>query len=323
MDTLWDLRAWRIFAETAKRGSISEAAGALGLDRPAASKLLSRLEASLGTALLDRSARPAALSPAGERLLPEALRLASVHEALLQKSCCEWREIVLGSPVNYRRIDMLAGIERLRPDFPSVRVRLVADALESTLLERRADLAIFPWAPSDPRLAVWQIAVSGTVGLAAPAYLKKHGSPQKPEDLLHGHRILLRTTAGYPVLEELHHQGGCFPLMQCELVSAGDAMNCLEMTLAGEGICFDLTIGFTQGEIQRGNLRPVLAYWHRPFWELSLVMLRDRMGDAVLCSYARALARALRKPICDRARLYFREIGLDYEKLLPPDKASR
>lgn len=60
--TLWGIE---VFAATAEEGSISAAARRLGASPSAISQQLSSLEAALKTSLLDRSARPVSLTPAG------------------------------------------------------------------------------------------------------------------------------------------------------------------------------------------------------------------------------------------------------------------
>lgn len=60
--TLW---AVEVFLATAEEGAISAAARRLGVSPSAVSQQLSSLEAALGTTLLDRSARPMMMTPAG------------------------------------------------------------------------------------------------------------------------------------------------------------------------------------------------------------------------------------------------------------------
>ena len=60
--TLWGIE---VFLATAEEGAISAAARRLGVSPSAVSQQLSSLEAALGTTLLDRSARPMTMTPAG------------------------------------------------------------------------------------------------------------------------------------------------------------------------------------------------------------------------------------------------------------------
>lgn len=60
--TLWGIE---VFAAVADEGSVSAAARRLGASASAVSQQLSNLEDTLGAALIDRTARPASLTPAG------------------------------------------------------------------------------------------------------------------------------------------------------------------------------------------------------------------------------------------------------------------
>jgi DNA-binding transcriptional LysR family regulator len=61
--TLWGIE---VFAAVAEEGSVSSAARRLGASVSAVSQQLTNLETALGTVLMDRTARPVALTPAGQ-----------------------------------------------------------------------------------------------------------------------------------------------------------------------------------------------------------------------------------------------------------------
>jgi DNA-binding transcriptional LysR family regulator len=76
MDRLgFDLRALQIFLEVCATGSMTAAARRLDLTQPGVSQTIRTLEATLGTALFDRSIKPLALTLAGDLLHERALRL--------------------------------------------------------------------------------------------------------------------------------------------------------------------------------------------------------------------------------------------------------
>ncbi|MEL6205392.1 MAG: LysR family transcriptional regulator [Pseudomonadota bacterium] len=72
--TLWGIE---VFLACADEGSISAAARRLGASVSAVSQQLSNLETALGIELIDRSLRPARLTPAGETFRRRALRIAA------------------------------------------------------------------------------------------------------------------------------------------------------------------------------------------------------------------------------------------------------
>jgi DNA-binding transcriptional LysR family regulator len=79
---VFDLKLLQAFVAVADTGSFTAAAERLHSTQSTVSQQIGRLEASAGTGLLDRGARPVRLTPAGERLIGYARRiLALQHEA--------------------------------------------------------------------------------------------------------------------------------------------------------------------------------------------------------------------------------------------------
>jgi DNA-binding transcriptional LysR family regulator len=70
----------RVFLAVADHGSFGRAARALSLAQPSVSNRIAALERRLGRALFSRSTRGAALTAAGERLVPHARRALQVIE---------------------------------------------------------------------------------------------------------------------------------------------------------------------------------------------------------------------------------------------------
>jgi DNA-binding transcriptional LysR family regulator len=86
MKTSWgfDLRSLNAFVLTCKTGSMAGAAARLQMTQPAVSHIISSLETSLGTRLVDRTRRPLSVTPQGaflrdaaEQLLTAAQRIPS------------------------------------------------------------------------------------------------------------------------------------------------------------------------------------------------------------------------------------------------------
>jgi DNA-binding transcriptional LysR family regulator len=95
-----DITALRSFVAVADCGGVTRAAGYLNLTQSAVSMQLKRLEESLDSHLLDRSARTIALTASGEQLLSYARRMLELNDEVYGRLTAQEYEgeIVLGVP---------------------------------------------------------------------------------------------------------------------------------------------------------------------------------------------------------------------------------
>jgi DNA-binding transcriptional LysR family regulator len=78
-----DLRAVEIFLAVCETGSLSAAAREMGITQAAVSQRLAQLEKEIGTALLDRHARPMRLLPAGAQLKERGRNLLAEVDSMV------------------------------------------------------------------------------------------------------------------------------------------------------------------------------------------------------------------------------------------------
>ncbi|MBO0906047.1 LysR family transcriptional regulator [Jiella sonneratiae] len=76
----FNLRHLRIFADVVSTGSITQAAGRIGLSQPAVTQAIGRLEAQVGTALLDRAHRQALPTAAGAVFAARSARALALFD---------------------------------------------------------------------------------------------------------------------------------------------------------------------------------------------------------------------------------------------------
>ena len=123
-----DLTALRSFVAVADAGGVTRAAGFLNLTQSAVSMQLKRLEESLATNLLDRTARQIALTPAGEKLLGYARRMLELNDEVWSRLTDDVYEgeIVLGVPhdIVYPAIPRV--LQQFNSEFPRMRVQLIS-----------------------------------------------------------------------------------------------------------------------------------------------------------------------------------------------------
>ncbi|WP_223360210.1 LysR family transcriptional regulator [Leifsonia sp. ZF2019] len=94
------IAACRVLVEIGDRGSVTRAAAALEVAQSVASRRILALESHLGGALLERTARSAALTPFARDLLPSARRLVRLADELeLDADRARLRPVTVAVPV--------------------------------------------------------------------------------------------------------------------------------------------------------------------------------------------------------------------------------
>src|ERR1700676_4008717 len=177
-----------VLAAIAEGGSFAKAAAVLGLSRSGVSRAVSRLEARVGVRLVDRTTRAVALTDEGRRLYSEvAPLLTGIEDAVTVPS---------GSSVAVRgrlRVNVDAFFSRLlfTPHiaeflslYPDLSLELVARDRLGDLVGEGFDIAVRFGTPPESSLVAKKLVETRTVTVASPAYLRMHGRPAVPSDLL-------------------------------------------------------------------------------------------------------------------------------------------
>ncbi len=185
MDKLSNIIAFTTVAETS---SFAEAARRLNLATSVVSKRIKDLETYLGTQLLKRSTRHVSLTDTGYQYLEQTRRilheLAEVEEHIRFQNENPVGELKVSAPVSF-------GIEFLGPaicgymaQYPDVTVTLALTDLTVDLSTGGYDIAIAIGDVPILSAITRKIAQSRRVIVASPEYLREHGTPEKPQDLI-------------------------------------------------------------------------------------------------------------------------------------------
>jgi DNA-binding transcriptional LysR family regulator len=184
MMELSDIRA---FVRVADLGSLSQAARALAVPKSTVSRSLSRLEATVGAILLDRSPRHLRLTEAGLLFRPHAARiLADVEEAGTAM------DGFVGTPRGTLRVSApftlaMTLVAPMTPGFlarhPEVQLLLDVEDRVVDLPVEAVDLAIRVGPLPDSGLIARRLMSTEMWTCASPAYLAAHGAPGQVADL--------------------------------------------------------------------------------------------------------------------------------------------
>ena len=187
----------RVFVHVGTSLSFAAAARALSMTPSAVSKAIVRLESRLGAKLLVRTTRSVRLTDAGGDFLERAARILDELEA------AERGVQVSGGAVRGRlrlELPFTLGTRQIVPllaafsaRYPDVQLDVRLDDRYTDLPAEGVDAAVRVGDLDDSRLIARKLTTSQVVTVAAPAFVKVHGSPRAPERLSPAHCLLFRS----------------------------------------------------------------------------------------------------------------------------------
>ena len=188
----WD--KLRVFHAVAEAGSFTHAGETLNLSQSAVSRQISALEENLQVPLFHRHARGLILTEQGEslnRTVREVFAKLAMTEALLTESKEKPAgRIKVTTTVGFGTTWLAPRLPEFLERFPEITMSLLLDDSELDLAMREADVAIRMHAPKQPDLVQRHLFQINWVTVASPDYVKRHGTPDRPEDL-DDHKLIL------------------------------------------------------------------------------------------------------------------------------------
>jgi DNA-binding transcriptional LysR family regulator len=260
-----DLNDVLVFSKVADLGSFTAAAQRLGLPKSSVSARVARLEARLGTRLLERSTRKLRLTPVGARYHEHARRVLLELE---QASAAVDRFRAQPSGLLRVSASVVMGQELLRPivnEFlqrhPQVQLFVDLSNRQVDLLEEGFDVAIRAGRLADSSLVARRVGHAGARLFASPAYLKRRGVPKEPVALA-GHDLLEGSPGPHADAWTLRHDTDARTVRveaPFRLV-ANDTPMLQAAAIEGLGIASLATFA-AQADVDAGRLRVVLPSW--------------------------------------------------------------
>jgi DNA-binding transcriptional LysR family regulator len=182
------LRAMEVFVEIVRRNGFAKAAEALDTSPANVTRYLNDLEAHLGTRLLNRSSRRMSLTESGEALYERAraiLEDVAEAEAVSSSSTLHPRGTLrINAPLSFGVLHLAPLWPRFLARYPDIELDVALSDRVVDIVEEGYDMAIRISRVAANTHAARKLATSRNIACAAPEYLKKHGMPRTPEDLL-------------------------------------------------------------------------------------------------------------------------------------------
>jgi DNA-binding transcriptional LysR family regulator len=195
------LKAMQTFVQIADQGSLTRAADALDSSLPAVVRSLAALEAHLGVRLFHRTTRRISLTEEGRRYLDSAREVLAAADAADRALTADAAEpagqLTVTAPVLFGHMYVAPAIVRFLQRYDKMRCSVLLHDRNVNLLEEGIDVGIRISPLEDSSLVAQQLGSIRRVVVASPAYLRQHGIPRHPRELLKANCV--RVHPGAPV----------------------------------------------------------------------------------------------------------------------------
>ncbi|MFD4841615.1 LysR family transcriptional regulator [Achromobacter sp. NPDC058515] len=198
-----DIEELQTFVEVADAGGVSPAALRLGVSKSIVSRRLLRLEAELGVQLLARSTRGAALTEAGATFRDYAARVCAeieaARETILPAGDLRGR-LRVAAPLSFGPTHFAPILAEMARRHPQLHIQTCYSDRFVDLIAEGYDCAIRVGYLPDSNLIARRIGPIHGKLVASPDYIKAHGSPERPEELV-AHPALMQGTETWQFLD--------------------------------------------------------------------------------------------------------------------------
>ncbi|MDB5775060.1 MAG: LysR family transcriptional regulator [Herbaspirillum sp.] len=175
------------FVDVIARGSLSAAARAEGVAPAMIGRRLDALELRLGVKLLQRTTRKIALTNEGSAFLEQCQRiLADLDEAEASVSARSAKangHLLISAPAGFGRQHVAPLLPSFLSEHREVTLTLNLNDRMVDLIGEGIDVAVRIAELNDSNLVSVKLADNRRVIVAAPAYLRRYGIPETPQDL--------------------------------------------------------------------------------------------------------------------------------------------
>jgi DNA-binding transcriptional LysR family regulator len=262
-----DLNALCIFDAVVEAGSFTGAADRLGVAKAKISVQIGRLEKQLGSSLFTRTTRQMNLTDQGRTLHEQCQPyLIGLRDALTQVGSAQSEltgVLRISASVMHAAQSVAPALAHFAKLHPHLRIDLRTNDRIVDLVADGIDLSFrMGWLRDSSQRAI-KIGDFKQCVLAAPAYLKKCGTPQHPEDLREHEWValsLLPTPLTWKFVD--NKSDSCTVHMKSRLhVDSPSSLLALLQQGVGISVMEEMS---AQAAIKSGKLRQVLPDWSLP-----------------------------------------------------------
>ena len=264
MDKLKQLES---FVSVATRGSLTAAARAEGVAPAIMGRRIDALEERLGVKLLVRTTRRLSLTHEGAAFLEDCQRLladfANAEASVSAGGVKASGHLRVTAPAGFGRRHVAPLVPKFRDLHRDVTISLNLGDRVVDLAAEGYDCAVRVGDLADSLLVSVRLADNRRLCVATPDYLKRHGTPQHPNELHKFDCLTLSSDASQTRGWAFHVEGEVVHLKPGGPLDCSDGQVLHDWCLGGQGIAWRSTWE-VESEIASGRLVEVLAGFAAP-----------------------------------------------------------
>lgn len=261
------LASMRVFQKVIDEGGFAAAARSMDMSPAVVTRLVADLEDHLGTRLLHRTTRRVSLTDAGEGYLERVrviLQDLDEAHALVSSQTSELAGVLrlLAPPVLAMHV-LAPLVSGFRQAYPKILLDIDVESHREPPIEDYDITLMGTKASFDANVIARKVLSSVTVLLASPDYLKRKGTPARPEDLAQHDCLRFKPAVGRTRGWRLMHETDDARFVDIEVqpvLWANHTDTLMHAALDGAGITAT-TIELAAPLIQNGDLVRVLNPW--------------------------------------------------------------
>ncbi|MDO9133126.1 MAG: LysR family transcriptional regulator [Hydrogenophaga sp.] len=261
------LVSMRVFQKVIDEGGFAAAGRSMDMSPAVVTRLVADLEEHLGTRLLHRTTRRVSLTDAGESYLERVrviLQDLDEAHALVSSQTSELAGVLrlLAPPVLATHV-LAPLVSGFRQAYPKILLDIDVESHREPPIEDYDITLMGTKASFDANVIARKVLSSVTVLLASPEYLRRRGTPARPEDLAQHDCLRFKPAAGRSRGWRLLHEADEARFVDIEVqpvLWANHTDTLMHAALDGAGITAT-TIELAAPLIQNGDLVRVLNPW--------------------------------------------------------------
>ncbi|MGH6637887.1 MAG: LysR family transcriptional regulator [Polaromonas sp.] len=272
------LRAMQAFIHIAEEGSLTAAARVMESSLPAMVRTLASFEAQLGVRLFNRTTRRISLTEEGRRHLESCRQLLAAlddAEAALTVEAGEPAgHLTITAPMLFGQMHVAPAVTRFVQQHDKMRCSVVLLDRVVNLLEEGIDVGIRIGRLDDSSLVAQPVGHIRHLVVASPAWLRRHGVPKHPKDLLKANCV--RVTDHAPTWGPFNDQGRQLRLAVSGNLEFNQIAPAVAACVAGAG--FGMFLSYQVAPfLQSKQLRTVLEDFEPPIRPIHVVYPHARL----------------------------------------------